>query len=193
MRESSKAMRRRFIEDATGVFPWMKIFKGEGIDVGCGDDPLPFKFCKPFDKLEGDASDLTKYFKPDTFKWLHSSQCLEHLDDPVAALRTWITVVKPGGWLVISVPDWYLYEGQQWPSRYNPDHRSTWSLYAKDSPAPTHVFVPDFLKSFEDVADVKRCQLVDTRYNYKIGAIRDQTLPEDAGVEAFIEFVLEKK
>lgn len=31
-------------------------------------------------------------------------EVLEHIDDDVAALRSWATHVKPGGWLLLSVP-----------------------------------------------------------------------------------------
>jgi SAM-dependent methyltransferase len=31
-------------------------------------------------------------------------EVLEHIDDDIAALRSWATHVKPGGWLMISVP-----------------------------------------------------------------------------------------
>lgn len=193
MREASKAMRRRYIEDALGVFPWMKLFRGDGIDVGCGPDKIPFDRCVAFDKEQGDANDLTAYFSEGQFSYLHSSQSLEHMLDPEKALRSWIQIVKHRGHVIVTVPSWELYEGMVWPSRYNPDHKSTWSLWQKGSPAPIHIHVPEWLKSFSDVAKVVRCQLVDNHYDYHIGARQDQTVPEDAGVEAFIEFVLQKK
>lgn len=186
-------MRRRYIEDALGVFPWMKLFRGDGIDVGCGPDKIPFDRCVAFDKEQGDANDLTAYFAPNHFSYLHSSQSLEHMVDPEAALRSWITVVKSRGHIIVTVPSWELYEGMVFPSRFNPDHKSTWSLWQKDSSAPIHIYVPEWLKKFEDATKVRRCELVDNHYDYKIGTKRDQTLPEDAGVEAFIEFVLQKK
>jgi SAM-dependent methyltransferase len=193
MNEASKAMRRRYIEDALGHFPWMKLFRGDGIDVGCGPDKIPFDRCVAFDKEQGDANNLLDHFPPNHFSYLHSSQSLEHMTDPEAALRSWIGVVKPRGHIIVTVPSWELYEGMVFPSRFNPDHKSTWSLWQKDSPAPIHIYVPEWLRKFKDVAKVVRCELVDNHYDYKLGTKRDQTLPEDAGVEAFIEFVLQKK
>lgn len=193
MKEASKAMRRRYIEDALGVFPWMKLFRGDGIDVGCGPDKIPFDRCVAFDKEQGDANDLRAYFPLNHFSYLHSSQSLEHMTDPEAALRSWIAVVKPRGHIIVTVPSWELYEGMVFPSRYNPDHKSTWSMWQKGSPAPIHILVPEWLRKFKDTAKVLRCQLVDNNYDYHIGSTRDQTLPEEAGVEAFIEFVLQKK
>lgn len=193
MREASKAMRRRYIEDALGKFPWMKLFRGDGIDVGCGPDKIPFSRCMAFDKEQGDANDLTQFFPPNKFSYLHSSQSLEHMIDPEAALRSWIAVVKPRGHIIVTVPCWELYEGMVFPSRFNPDHKSTWSLWQKGSPAPIHIYLPEWSQKFKDVAKVVRCELVDNNYDYHIGTTIDQTLPEDAGVEAFIEFVLQKK
>lgn len=191
MNESSKAMRRRFIEDRTGIFQWMKLFKGKGLDVGCGNNLLPFDKCEGFDQEQGDANDLTGYFKANEFNYIHSSQSLEHMRDPVAALQSWIEIVKPGGHLIVTIPDFVLYEGLIFPSRFNPDHRSTWSMWLKDSPAPIHCYLPSWLDQFD--AGVKLCRVVDTNYDYKVGTSRDQTYHEDDNVEAFIEFVLQKK
>ncbi len=190
MNETSKAMRRRFIEHTTGGFQWLDLFRGRGLDVGCGPDKVPFPKCEPFDQEQGDANDLTKYFERGALSYLHASQCLEHMDDPETALESWIAVVKPRGALIITVPDFVLYEGLRWPSQWNPDHKSTWSLSLRGSPAPQHIYVPDFLGRFTGVS-VLRAELIDTRYDYKlIGADVDQTFDESRGVEAFIEVVL---
>lgn len=188
--ETSKSMRRRRRENAEGVFPWQSILQGRMLDVGAGDDPLPFDDCIAFDKKDGNAETLSKYFDPASFDALHGSQCLEHMADPSAALADWITLVKPGGHIVQTVPSWELYEGMRWPSVTNPDHKSTWSLWQKDSPAPTHCLLPAWLDQFG--CAVLRCELIDTNYNYKIGTKKDQTWIEADGVECWIEFVLRK-
>lgn len=55
---------------------------------------------------------------------IYASHCLEHLPDPVAALREWHRVVKVDGYLVIMVPHQHLYERKEsLPSLWNPDHR----------------------------------------------------------------------
>jgi SAM-dependent methyltransferase len=190
MNETAKAMRRRYIEDATGIFPWMKIFKGKGIDVGCGPDKLPFSDCRGFDLADGDANLLATYFVEGEFDYLHASQCLEHMIDPAAALKNWAQVVKPRGYLIFSVPDWVLYEGCQFPSRYNPDHKSTWSMCYKKSNAPCHVHVPTMIREALPKAEVMREMLIDANYDYNIGTTVDQTFIEANGVEAFIEVVL---
>lgn len=192
MNEASKAMRRRFIEDRTGVFPWWPLFRGDGIDVGCGPDKIPFSKCCAFDKEHGDANDLREIFAAGRFSYLHASQSLEHMIDPAKALASWIDVVKPRGHIIVTVPDFVLYEGMVFPSRYNPDHKSTWSMWFKDSVAPIHCYLPQWLEQFENTK-VVLCRVVDTNYDYKIGTKQDQTLSESRGVEAFLEFVLKKK
>ncbi len=121
----------------------MTLFRGKGIDVGCGPDKLPFATCEGFDRDQGDANDLTKYFPEGTFSYLHASQVLEHMINPRTALASWISVVKPRGHLIISVPDYILYEAGQWPSPRNGDHKSTWSTALRGSKAGAkHIYVP---------------------------------------------------
>lgn len=190
MNETSKAMRRRWIEDMVGTlaFQWCDVLAGRGIDVGCGSDPLPLDNVEPFDLADGDANRLADYFAPASFDYLHSSQCLEHMDSP-DVLWDWLTLVKPGGYAIISVPSWELYEGQIWPSRFNPDHKSTWSMNALESPAPIHVHVPSWLARQNQHEPMLIRQLA-CHYDVRIGARKDQTFVEADGVEPWIEFVL---
>lgn len=191
MKESSKAMERRFKSEKSPLFS--EIFKGKGIDIGAGDDLIKVDGVIGFDMADGDANHLDRYFPEESFDFIHASQCLEHMINPKSALESWLKVLKKGGYAVISIPSWELYEGMVWPSRFNPDHKSTWSLWQKGSPAPTHVWLPEFLEYFT-MFDYKLiyCDLIDTNYNYKIGTSVDQTYPYENRVEAFIEFVLRK-
>lgn len=193
MRETSKAHRRRYLEEYQGGFNWSGILNGKGIDVGAGDDLLPVEGCQPFDMEHGDANIIHEYFPENHFDYVHASQCLEHMHDPEKALRNWIKIVKPSGHLIITVPDWEIYEGQIFPSRWNPDHKSTWSMTLESSSASMHINVPNLLESIKDVANVILSRLVDTNYNYVIGTSIDQTYIESDQVEAFIEFVIQKK
>lgn len=185
-------MRRRYDEVQKGIFDWQSIFIGKGIDVGCSDDKIPFDECIPFDLEQGDANNLSAYFPENHFDYLHSSQSLEHMHSPKECLIDWIRVVKPGGYLVVTVPSWELYEGMRWPSVSNPDHKSTWSMVVKGSPAPIHVHLPSFLKEISHLVTTKICRLVDSNYDYSVGVTRDQTYIEADGAEAFYEFVLQK-
>jgi SAM-dependent methyltransferase len=191
MRESSKAMLRRFEDPKESEF-WKTVFSGSGIDVGAGDDLIAVEGARGFDVQDGDANRLADYFE-ETFDYVHASQCLEHMHDPKAAMEQWLKVLKPNGYLVVTVPSWELYEGMIWPSRYNPDHKITFSMWQKDSPAPHHVKVPEWLEQNFPQHTVCLCRLVDTNYNYKIGTKMDQTYRFEDRVEAFIEFVIQKQ
>jgi SAM-dependent methyltransferase len=222
MKETSKAMRRRAQEVlATGEgFQWSDIFQGRGIDVGSGDDPLTpvashtfwrrmitradisrprMQFtCQHLDLPDGGGDDLTKFVgSNEQFDFVHASQVLEHAIDPAAMLRSWLRVLKPGGYIVVTVRDYKLYEGCVWPSRWNKGHRSTWSLNIKETPAEIHCKLPEWLdgeiaNSFPTQVDLGLCRLVDTNYNYEIGTTIDQTYDPAKRVEAFIEFVMRK-
>jgi SAM-dependent methyltransferase len=112
-----------------------RYFRGDGIDVGGGWDSL--SLCKElfplighvfiYETEHGDAQMLANVGDA-TFDFLYSSHCLEHLRDPGEALHNWIRVVKPGGFLVIDVPDEDLYEQGIWPSLFNPDHKLTFTI-----------------------------------------------------------------
>ena len=59
---------------------------------------------------------------------VHSSHCLEHMRRPPQVLAQWWELIKPGGHLVLIVPDEDLYEQGIWPSLFNPDHKATFRL-----------------------------------------------------------------
>lgn len=187
-------MRRRFVEDRTGVSTWFsKIFVGKGLDVGAGPDLLPIKNCQAFDKEHGDANNLSSYFKPNSFNYIHGSQVLEHMHNPEHCIADWMKLIKTGGHLIITIPDFDYYEKWNWPSKYNPDHKAAFSLYRHDFPnVPLFYHVPTLLKPY----NVKLCRLVLNNYVTTLPDDMqhiDQTYHECDGIECFIEFVLEKK
>ncbi len=58
------------------------------------------------------------------FDWVYSSHLLEHLLHPIAALRRWWQLLRPGGHLILYVPHRDLYEKRRvLPSRFNRDHK----------------------------------------------------------------------
>lgn len=110
-----------------------------GLDIGCGRDPIHPAF-RRWDLIHGDSDCTQLTGIPDgTFHTVYASHVLEHLDDPIRAVREWWRVVRPGGCLVINVPSAELYEGQpNLPSRWNPDHRTFWHLTAPPSGSQSH-------------------------------------------------------
>ena len=112
----------------TAWFPFFKKITNSKkvLDIGCG--PLPvFKHVIPFDKEHGDASDVLKYIN-EKYDVVYSSHCLEHMLEPKRVLQDWFSLVKSGGYLVVSVPHEVLYEQCFWPSIFNSDHKSSFRI-----------------------------------------------------------------
>jgi SAM-dependent methyltransferase len=104
-----------------------KFLGGKVIDIGAGKD-LVCENAERFDIDDGDANVISRFRPINHYDTVHSSHCLEHMHDPVAALNEWWSLVKPGGYLVVVVPDEDLYEQGIWPSIFNRDHKSTFRL-----------------------------------------------------------------
>ncbi len=137
--ETSISIQRRLF-DPRFATRW---FIGVGLDVGAGDDllalyaelfPLITKVIL-YDEAQGNAQ-LLDNVEDDSFDFLYASHCLEHLDDPYEALGNWIRVVRPGGHLIINVPDEDLYEQGVWPSRFNIGHKTSWTIDKAESWSP---------------------------------------------------------
>lgn len=63
-------------------------------------------------------------FEEGTVDTVYASHTLEHIPDPLEAIREWFRVLKVGGYLVLAVPHQYLYEKRTaLPSRWNGDHK----------------------------------------------------------------------
>jgi SAM-dependent methyltransferase len=107
---------------------------GRVLDIGAGTDPVVAD-AVVFDLAHGDANHITA-FEPGSFDCVYSSHCLEHMHDPVASLANWWSLVRPGGTLFLIVPDEDLYEQGVFPSRFNDDHKSTFTLGKKRSWSP---------------------------------------------------------
>lgn len=189
--ETAKATRRRTQEEKDGMFPWSTILKGKALDIGCGPDLLKIPGCEGWDLRDGDCNDMRPYFPSDTFDLLHASHVLEHMRDAKASVESWLSILKPGGYLVGEVPSWELYEGKRDTSIWNMDHKSTWSMWSmKGGKILPHHYAPDFFTQFN--VDVLLLRIVDTNYDYCVGASRDQTWGVGNKTECFIEFCLKK-
>jgi len=203
MKETSKAMRRRYAEADEGGFPWHATFKGEMLDVGAGDDPLPGAW--PFTLPDGGGDDLRDFFIARRFDLIHGSQVLEHAKNPGLMLKSWIACLKEHGYIVATVPDFKLYEKETWPSKFNAGHRSIWTLdsdlHARAINAYGRskclcILLPEWFNQFLNTqrpVEILLCRLVTTNYDPSVGPEVDQTYDPDKGVECFIEFVLRRR
>lgn len=93
--------------------------RGQGVDVGAGPWPLA-DHARPIDIRDGgDAMALPA----GPFDFVFSSHCLEHLNDPVAALEHWKSRLKPGGVLFLYLPHPDM---TYWLPQHNRKHRHAW-------------------------------------------------------------------
>ncbi len=193
MYECSKATGRRLNTPGFGSH----YFVGDGVDVGAGNDPLGrfaglfpgIQSVTPFDTADGDAQDLA-CFTDGRFDFLHSSHCLEHLRDPFAALRNWTRVVRPGGYLVVLVPDEDLYEQGVWPSTFNGDHKRTFTVCKAQSWSPVSVNLTDLLAFVADRAEAVRVEVL--HQTFLPDRPREDQTCNPVG-ECAIEFVLRRR
>jgi len=193
MHETSKSVIRRLHDSRFAT----RYFLGDGIDIGAGADPLGnyrslfpgIRSCRAWDLADGDAQLLAGV--PDaSLDFVHSSHCLEHLRNPADGLRNWLRVLKPGGHLVMLVPDEDLYEQGVFPSTFNRDHKWTFTIAKKTSWSPRSVSLTLLLSEFSDAASVLKIELLDASYVYGLDGRVDQTLTPVG--ECAIEVVMRK-
>lgn len=139
--------------------------RGKGIDIGCGPDPVT-PDARRFDVEHGDANVISKYVD-EQFDFVYSSHCLEHMRDPKAAILEWWKLVRPGGYLFVAVPDEDLYEQGVFPSRFNPDHKATFTISKASSWSPVSHNVYDLARSLPG-GEIVSLQLQDRGYDRRL-------------------------
>ena len=177
-----------------------RYFVDNGIDVGAGHDPLinnahAFRLIRSiasWDVEQGDAQYLAGV--PDNhFDFLHSSHTLEHMRDPKIGLENWVRVVKPGGYLVITIPDEDLYEKGFWPSRYNSDHKWSFTIFKTQSwNQPNSVNVLDLCRHVGGAAETEKLEIIRDFFNEQAPREIDQTA-RTLTAECAIELILRKR
>jgi SAM-dependent methyltransferase len=126
--ETSKAKERRRREGFFEIF-----CQGRGLDIGYGGDLLA-ENCRGWDIEDGDAQTL-EGLKDREFDFVYSSHTLEHVDNVESTLRNWYRVLKPGGYLILYLPDRNLFEKKRTlPSRWNETHRHFFLLDRDELP-----------------------------------------------------------
>ncbi len=194
MWEQSKAAKRRM---SIGAFH-NRYFVGNGIDVGGKPDPLgqyagffsQMTGCRTWDIEDGDAQ-FMEGVNNDQYDFLHASHCLEHMVDVRQALQNWIRIVRPGGFIIITVPDEDLYELGNWPSKFNPDHKWTFTILKETSWSPVSINVVELLQEFVSLVEIEKLELLrDFFRNDWVKEQIDQTRTPVA--ECGIEIILRK-
>jgi len=193
LHETSKAVIRRSYDKRYAI-RWLV---GTGIDIGAGNDSIGnyrpmfpmMAAVRAWDLVNGDAMSMDGV-ADDSYDFVHSSHCLEHMRSPSRALSNWIRICKPGGYLVIMVPDEDLYEQSVWPSTFNTDHKWSFTIGKASSWSPQSINLIELLKTVVDRVAIQKIELLDTNYLY--GAERfDQTMTLVG--ESAIEMILQKR
>jgi hypothetical protein len=69
------------------------------------------------------------------------------MHEPTKAILEWWKLVRVGGHLCFIVPDEDLYEQGVFPSRFNPDHKATFTISKQKSWSPVSINVLDLASS----------------------------------------------
>jgi SAM-dependent methyltransferase len=193
MKECSKSIARRL---ADSNFT-RRYFVGEGIDIGGRPDPLSLyaeffvlmKYVLTWDWEDGDAQFMTGV-SDNSVDFVHSSHCLEHLIDPYEGFQNWFRILRPGGHLIITVPDEDLYEQGLFPSTFNRDHKWTFTTWKSKSWSDYSVNVVDLVTSLGEQADLIKMEQLISSYRFSFPRY-DQTLTPVG--ESGIEIVIRKR
>lgn len=157
---------------------------GRVIDIGSGRD-LVVPDAEPFDLDHGDANRIDEVRDVEGYDCVHASHCLEHMRDPVDAIGRWWRLVKPGGYLIVVVPDETLYEQGVWPSRFNPDHKTTFRLNTDETWSPCSHDLGQLAEGLPG-GEVVSAELQDQGYDYDLMRLE----PETVSTKAFRELYL---
>lgn len=193
MKECSKSIARRLASSNFINY----YFVGDGLDIGGKPDPLclytglfcQMKSVRTWDWEDGDAQFLES-LEDETYDFIHSSHCLEHMVDPYQALANWFRVLKPGGHLIVTIPEEDMYEQGVFPSTFNLDHKWTYTIFKNESWSPKSVNVIDLVRSLGDRADIIKLEQLTATYRFDLPRY-DQTLSPVG--ESGIEFIIRKR
>lgn len=192
--EQSKAAARRCHSHAFVS----RYFVGDGLDAGCGDDPLPaddsrfplIKSVVRWDKKQGDGQFMLG-MPDDHFDFVHASHCLEEMKEPWIALGHWIRITKPGGHVIVTVPDEDMYEQGHWPSLFNGEHKWSFTVKKQGPSSSASINILDLIAPFTDRVSIEKIEVVRDYYPTDLEG-NDEDQSKDPLIECAIEFVLRK-
>ena len=198
MHESSKSIFGKIRDSRYAT----RYIVGDGIDIGAGPDSIAqyyelfplMKSCRSWDMPDGDA-ELMDSIKDNTFDFVHSSHCLEHMRNPSIALDNWLRILKPGGHMICLIPDEDLYEQGKFPSTFNADHKHTFTIHKRKSWSKDSINLFNLLSNTDYSIEIKKIELLDATFRYDYNRYIqkprfDQTLTPIG--ECSIEFVIKK-
>lgn len=162
--ETKKSKERRLREG------WFEKYAPEdqlGLDLGCKMDPLNNTF-RRWDLIFGDGdATFLEGLKDNMFQTVYASHILEHILDPMTALKNWYRVLKPGGNLIIVVPHRDLYERKKTlPSTWNPSHH--WFFLPDKNEEPCTLSLKFLLETTLPEGEIISYRTLDEGYDHNI-------------------------
>jgi SAM-dependent methyltransferase len=145
---------------------------GRVVDIGSGSS-LVVPDAEPFDIEHGDANRIDELRSAEAYDCVHGSHSLEHMIDPVDALDRWWRLIKPGGYMVIVVPEEDLYEQGNWPSIFS-DHRTTFRLDRETVWSPVSREIRSIVSALPG-ASIISAEIQDDAYDYNLKRMVPET------------------
>lgn len=109
----------------------LKYCRGQGLDLGCGSckiklNSIGIDIANPSADMIQDAR-ILKDYDDNLFDYVYSSHLIEEIADPEKALKEWIRILKPGGYLVLYQADKEFYYDLDDPQcNKNHKHHFSW-------------------------------------------------------------------
>ena len=185
MREAFKAFRRR-----SGDKFWDEVLTGDGLVVGEKPESIEIGWYSKIKSIQHTTGEYVLDFRKfgmGAFDFVVLDGRLEHEKSVLTAAMVWMSMLKNGGHLVITVPDSRLYECDIWPSKWSSGHQWAFNMPTSTIKHQKSINIAEFVAKIPGV-QIRRIHLADSNYNYESFGI-DQTLGE---AEASIEIVLRK-
>jgi predicted SAM-dependent methyltransferase len=113
-------------------------------------------WAQPIDVV--DNGETLEKFDDDSLDFLMAHHMLEHVEDPIAALKTWVRVVRPGGIVFLTLPDprysfdnlrerttveHVLRDHDEGPEVSRQQHYAEWSQYIDGNKTPEEYAAED--------------------------------------------------
>jgi hypothetical protein len=99
-------------------------------------------------------------------------------------------VLRPGGHLVVTVPDEDLYEQGVFPSTFNRDHKHTFTIFKHASWSARSLNVLSLLEALGSAAQILKVELLDRCFRYALPRYDQTSTPVG---ESGIEIVVRKR